>query len=449
MDVVHLKKGYDLRMAGRPALELEDLPRPNRVAAVAERLRFAKPRLAAKVGDRVKVGSLLFTDKRRPELQFRSPGGGAVCAVNFGYRRRLQEVVIELDAEERYEAFERISEDDLDSVDRNRLVELIIAGGLWSLIREFPFRDAARPETVPPLLYVGLDNLEPFHPVPEVYLRERHDLMTFGLKVLARIAGAPAVVTACRTRAAQLAPLNGLVTRAVAGNYPAHDPGVLLYRTKTAPDQNHAWFIAGQDVLLIAELLQTGRYPTERIVSLGGPAAEAAGHLRTRIGAPLAMLAQGRTAGGEVRQVVGGILTGASASPESFLGLFDKSLVVLQEGRQPGAFLAWTLPGGDRPSYSRTFLSAWRRRADYPMDCNRHGGLRACIQCNFCPQVCPVDILPQLTYKAILAGEVEEALDHGLLDCVECGLCAFVCPSKIDLLQALREARAKFYEELT
>jgi len=207
MDVVHLKKGYDLRMAGRPALELEDLLRPNRVAAVAERLRFAKPRLAAKVGDRVKVGSLLFTDKRRPELQFRSPGGGTVCAVNFGYRRRLQEVVIELDAEERYEAFERISEDDLDSVDRNRLVELIIAGGLWSLIREFPFRDAARPETVPPVLYVGLDNLEPFHPVPEVYLRERHDLMTFGLKVLARIAGAPAVVTACRTRTAQLAPL--------------------------------------------------------------------------------------------------------------------------------------------------------------------------------------------------------------------------------------------------
>jgi Na+-transporting NADH:ubiquinone oxidoreductase subunit A len=82
------------------------------------------------------------------------------------------------------------------------------------------------------------------------------------------------------------------------------------------------------------------------------------------------------------------------------------------------------------------------------MDCNRHGGLRACIQCNFCPQVCPVDILPQLAYKAILAGEVEEALAHGLLDCVECGLCSLVCPSKIELLQTLSEARARFYEEM-
>jgi Na+-transporting NADH:ubiquinone oxidoreductase subunit A len=448
MDIVHLKKGYDLRLAGRPDGELEDLPRPKQVAAVAERLRFVKPRLVVKVGDRVKVGSLLFSDKRRPELQFRSPGGGTVGAVNFGPRRRLQEIRIELDAEEPYEEFDRISAAELESTDRRRLVELIIGGGLWPLIRELPFRDAARPEIVPPVLYVSLDNLEPFHPLPEVYLRERRERMTFGLQVLKRIAGAPAVVTVCRPRSADSEWVNGLASQGISGSYPAHDPGVLLYRTKTSLDQQHAWFIDGQDVLLIAELLQTGRYPTERMVSLGGPAAADSRHLRTRIGAPLAALTQGRTGGGEVRRVVGGVLTGSAASPESFLGLFEKSLVLLPEGRKSGTFLGWTLPGAETPSYSRAFLSAFRRPAEHPMDCNRHGGLRACIQCNFCPQVCPVDILPQLAYKAILAGEVEEALDHGLLDCVECGLCAFVCPSKIDLLQALREARAKFYDEL-
>jgi Na+-transporting NADH:ubiquinone oxidoreductase subunit A len=82
------------------------------------------------------------------------------------------------------------------------------------------------------------------------------------------------------------------------------------------------------------------------------------------------------------------------------------------------------------------------------MSCNRHGGLRACIQCGFCTRVCPVDILPQLAYKAVLAGEVEESLAHGLLDCVECGLCSFVCPSKIDLLQTLRRAREAYYDDI-
>ena len=75
------------------------------------------------------------------------------------------------------------------------------------------------------------------------------------------------------------------------------------------------------------------------------------------------------------------------------------------------------------------------------MNCNVHGGVRACIACNHCPEVCPVDILPQLTYKSILVEEVEETLAHGLLDCVECGLCAFACVSKIPILQYIQLAK--------
>jgi len=117
---LHLAKGYNLKLSGRPLPELEELPTPRQVAAVAARLRFVKPRLAVNVGNRVKVGSLLFSDKSRPEVQFRSPGGGTVSAVNFGPRRRLQEVVITLDAEEEPEEFPRISKAEFASIDRRR-----------------------------------------------------------------------------------------------------------------------------------------------------------------------------------------------------------------------------------------------------------------------------------------------------------------------------------------
>jgi Na+-transporting NADH:ubiquinone oxidoreductase subunit A len=76
-----------------------------------------------------------------------------------------------------------------------------------------------------------------------------------------------------------------------------------------------------------------------------------------------------------------------------------------------------------------------------------HGGRRACIACGYCALVCPVDILPQFAYKAILAGEIEESLEHGLLDCVECALCSYVCPSKIGLFESLKKAKAEFYKE--
>jgi Na+-transporting NADH:ubiquinone oxidoreductase subunit A len=429
--------------------ELEYLPPPREVAAVAGRLHTVKPRLAVKLGDRVKTGSLLFADKRRPEIQFRSPGGGTVSAVNYGPRRRLQEVVVALDDEEEPEEFPQLSEAELASIDRRRLIDRIIGGGLWPLIRELPFREAARPETTPPAIFVYLDNLDPFHPLPQVYLEGQDDLLAFGLRVLERLAEKPPVVTACQENADRLANLKDRVNRPFTGNYPAHDPGVMLYRTKTSAAENHAWFIEGQDLLLIAELLKSGRFPTGRVVTLGGPAATRPGHFRTRIGAPLAALTDGRTAAGEVRLVAGGVLTGNPTLRDSHLGLFEKALVLLPEGNTSGDFLGWTLPGAQTPSYSRAFLSSFRRRGEFPLDCNRHGGLRACIQCNFCTQVCPVDILPQLTYKAILAGEVEESLDHGLLDCVECGLCSLVCPSKIELLKTLRQAREQFYEEMS
>ena len=74
-----------------------------------------------------------------------------------------------------------------------------------------------------------------------------------------------------------------------------------------------------------------------------------------------------------------------------------------------------------------------------------HGGYRACIACGYCAEVCPVDILPQFTYKAVMAEETEEALEHGLLDCVECGLCSYVCPAKIELLESFRTARSDYY----
>ena len=52
-----------------------------------------------------------------------------------------------------------------------------------------------------------------------------------------------------------------------------------------------------------------------------------------------------------------------------------------------------------------------------------------------------------MTYKAILAEEVEESLEHGLLDCVECGLCSYVCPAKIELTETLKHAKAAYARE--
>jgi Na+-transporting NADH:ubiquinone oxidoreductase subunit A len=142
---------------------------------------------------------------------------------------------------------------------------------------------------------------------------------------------------------------------------------------------------------------------------------------------------------------VGGLFTGYTGSAAAHLGLYETSLTLVPEG-DDAEFLALFRPGIAKPTYSRLFLS--RVRSDpLVFDCNRRGGVRACIGCMHCADVCPVDILPQMAYKAVLAEEVEESLEHGLLDCTECGLCSYVCPSKIELTEVLKKAKAAYARE--
>jgi Na+-transporting NADH:ubiquinone oxidoreductase subunit A len=152
-----------------------------------------------------------------------------------------------------------------------------------------------------------------------------------------------------------------------------------------------------------------------------------------------------RPAPSAARYIVGGIFTGFAADPDSYMGFYQNSLNLIDDGDRE-ELLGFIRPGMNKPSYSTAFLSVLRRKP-FPMDCGQHGEVRACVNCGTCAAVCPVDILPQFTMKCLAADEVEEALAHGLLDCAECGLCTYACPSKIELREVFRLAKASYYKE--
>ena len=445
MIFIRNKKGHDLKIQGAPLPEMETLPAPRTVAALPERIPFIKPRLKVGKGDRVKIGSVLYEDKKNPDLIFLSPGGGGVEDIRFGPRRVIEEIVIALDKQEEALSFEALDNRQLDGIDREDLVRLILDGGLWALLRSLPFRDIAPPTEIPPAIIVTLDTREPFQPLPAVYLAGETEMFDFGIRVLRKLAENRVWISAAPGNSFIDRDLKGVITHTIKGPYPAQDPGVLLYRAKRTADENRAWYIKGQDVLLLARLIRNGRYPTSRVAAVGGSSAARRRHLKTRLGVPLAQLTLGSADNGGARFIVGGIWHGYAGSSQSHLGLYETSLTLLPEGDHK-EFMALFNPGFGKPSYSRAFLSRMNP-ARLEFNCNRHGGRRACIACMHCADVCPVDILPQLAYKAVLAQEVEESLQHGLLDCVECGLCSYVCPSKIELTAALKKARAAYRKE--
>ncbi|MBW2564806.1 MAG: hypothetical protein JRE29_12380 [Deltaproteobacteria bacterium] len=52
---LHVKKGYDLKIAGKPSREVEVLEKPDRVAVLPEKIPFIKPRLKIKVDDQILI----------------------------------------------------------------------------------------------------------------------------------------------------------------------------------------------------------------------------------------------------------------------------------------------------------------------------------------------------------------------------------------------------------
>jgi len=447
MNSIRIRKGHDIKIAGAPSCDVEKLGKPSRVALLPERIPFIKPRLKVKVDDRVNVGSPVFEDKRNTEFVFLSPGGGRISKIDYGPRRIVKEIVITLDQDEGYEIFPMISETQLEDIKREDLVQMLIAGGLWPLFRQLPFRNIPNPKSRPPSIIVCMGSKEPFQPVPEVYLKDKGDLFEFGINILKKLTKT-LFISASSDRNFVQDPLHSHVTHTCDGVYPADDPGVLLYYIKKHPDENRAWYINGQDVLLLAMLFKTGKYPVDRTVVLGGSLAREKKHFQTRTGVPLSHLANGRGDNTQrARYIVGGIFKGYTASKDGYMGFYETSLVLIPEGDKTELF-GFARLGFNKPSKSRAFLSVFNPSL-LPLDCNQHGEGRACVNCGFCAGVCPVDILPQFTYKSILADEIEEALDHGLLDCVECGLCTYVCPSKVALGDVLKNTKkAYFLEEL-
>jgi len=123
---VNVTKGYDLAISGRPSSGIRKLKKPDRVAFLPERIPFITPRLLVKVDDPVKIGSVLFEDKQNTDLKFLSPGSGRVSEINFGPRRVVREIVIELEKEEQYADFQKMTDLEIRTLEKESLVKMLM-----------------------------------------------------------------------------------------------------------------------------------------------------------------------------------------------------------------------------------------------------------------------------------------------------------------------------------
>lgn len=443
-----IRKGLDLPISGVPEQHVTTGASIHHVAIVGDDYVGMRPAMLVQEGDRVIKGQALFEDKKNPGVMFTVPASGTVVAIHRGERRVLQSVVIQIEGDEKRE-FARFDAADLATLSHDVVQTQLLESGLWTALRTRPYSKTPVPGTVPAAIFVTAIDTNPLSADPQPLILAERKAFDAGLTVLTRLT--PGKVHVCQASGGKLGghPQGQVAFNEFAGPHPAGLVGTHIHFLEPVSLTKQVWHLNYQDVIAIGKLFTTGELCAERIIAIGGPQATQPRLVRTLLGADLTALLAGETKEGENRIISGSVLSGRHATgPMAWLGRFHLQVSVVLEGREKELF-GWVLPGAEKYSVTRTTLGHFLRHKLFNFSTSTNGGERAMVPIGNYERVMPLDILPTVLLRDLLAGDTDGAQALGCLELDEedLALCTYVCPGKYEYGPVLREVLTRIEQE--
>ncbi len=446
--MIKITKGLNLPIAGMPSQQIFSKTAVKRVALLGEEYIGMRPSMAVREGDRVQKGQLLFEDKKNPGVCFTASASGTISAIHRGERRVLQSVVIDVDGEDAVH-FSRYELADLAGLPREAVQQQLLESGMWTAFRTRPFSKIPAPGSVPAAIFVTAIDTNPLAADPQPLILAQRDAFDAGLTLLTRLTDGK--VHVCQASGGKLGghPIGQVTFNQFTGPHPAGLPGTHIHFLEPVSLKKQVWHLNYQDVIAVGKLFLEGELYSERIIALGGPQVKEPRLLKTCMGASLDELLIDELLDGENRIISGSVLSGTRASgPHAFLGRFHLQVSVVKEGREKELF-GWVMPGKDKYSITRTTLGHFMKRKLFNFSTDTNGGERAMVPIGNYERVMPLDILPTMLLRDLLAGDTDSAQALGCLELDEedLALCTYVCPGKYEYGPALRSVLTQIEQE--
>jgi Na+-transporting NADH:ubiquinone oxidoreductase subunit A len=444
--MIKIKRGLDIPIEGEPRQNIEDAPAARAAGLVGFDYVGMKPTMAVAEGDRVKLGQVLFSDKKTPGVNFTSPASGTVAAINRGAKRVLQSVVIEVDGEDA-EMFPTASPGQLP--DSAAIRETLLASGQWTALRTRPYSKVPAPEDNAAAIFVTAIDTHPLAADPAVVIAEQAEAFAFGLDLLAALTQGK--LHLCKAPDADIpaGSAGNIQVSEFSGPHPAGLVGTHIHFLEGASAENVVWTIGYQDVIATGRLFLDGKLYTDRVVALAGPQVESPRLLRTRLGADLQALCAGELKAGDNRIVSGSVLGGRGVQgATAYLGRYHNQVSVLLEGRHR-EFFGWFSPGFNKHSNLAIYVTSFFGSKPLAMTTNTNGSERAIVPVGSYERIMPMDILPTQLLRSLVVGDTEMAQALGCLELEEedLALCSYVCPGKYEYGPILRDNLTRIEKE--
>lgn len=452
--VFQIKRGLDLPIAGVPRQKIAAGAPVKSVALVADDYVGMKPTMEVNVGDKVKLGQRVFTDKKTEGVVFTAPGTGTVTEVNRGEKRKFESLVIELEGDDEV-TFEKFN--DLGGLTDEQVRGQLIESGVWTTLRTRPYGRVPTPTSTPHSIFVTAIDTHPLAADPQVVIDTQSENFVNGLLVL-KAFGVP--IHLCTAVDADIpgAEIDGVNTHQFGGPHPAGLVGTHIHFVDAVGTKKTVWHINYQDVIAVGHLFAQGKILTDRVVSIAGPLVAEPKLFQTRIGACLEDLLTeeimdddydlGKVEG---RIVSGSVLHGRTKTDVTrHLGRYHLQITVLEEGKHR-EFLGWQRPGLEKFSVTGAFVGTWLSYFNkrFKFNTNTNGSRRAMVPIGSYEKVMPLDILPTQLLRALISNDTEEAQALGCLELDEedLALCTYCCPGKYEYGSILRRNLTQIEKE--
>ncbi|MDR0232990.1 MAG: Na(+)-translocating NADH-quinone reductase subunit A [Dysgonamonadaceae bacterium] len=450
--IVKIKRGLDINLKGKASNRILGNLRPDSYSIIPDDFIGITPKVAVKVDDKIKAGTVILHDKNHPEIKIVAPVSGKITAINRGEKRKLLSIDILADTEIQYIDF---GKSDIPKLSIAEIKEKLSAGGMLPFIKQRPYDIIANPQDTPRDIFVTGFNTAPLAPETEIVLKgQKQDFQT-GLDILSELTSGKvylSIKSDCDVSCLKEAKNAEVIT--FEGPHPAGNIGIQINHIKPVNKGEIVWTVNYADIPFIGRLFNKGIADFTRLVALTGSEITETGYYQTIIGANLSSIFQGKTTTGkELRYISGNVLTGKRIPENGYLGFYDNQITVIPEGKETNEFLGWIAPGFNKFSVSHTYfawlLNAFRRK-EYTIDARIKGGKRAMIMSNEYDKVFPMDIYPEYLLKAIIAFNIDKMESLGIYEVApeDFALCEFVDTSKIEIQSIVRKGVDLLYKEM-
>ena len=444
---IRIKKGLDIKLVGVAEKNTTKSSQSSVYAVKPEDFHGITPKLVAKEGADVKAGDTLFYSKSDERILFPSPVSGKVTEVIRGARRKVLAVKIAADATQVYKDF---GAKDADAMSADEVKNHLFASGCWPFVKQRPYDVVANPNQAPKAIFISAYASAPLAADLEYTLAGKEVELQAAITAVSKLTEGLVHVSVGANTTSPLANLKGIELHKVSGPHPSGNVGTQIAKLDPINKGEVVWVITPQDLVVIGELLLTGKLNVIRTIALTGSQFSKPAYVTAISGAAIADVTANNLNDDNTRIISGNVLSGKEVKAEEFLGYYDNQITAIPEG-DDYEFFGWNKPIFNKISTSRALTFSWLTpKKKYDLNTNTNGEHRAFVVTGSYEEVFPLDIYPMQLLKAFMYKDLDEMEALGGYEVApeDFALTEFVCVSKQPHQKIIREGLDLMREEL-